>query len=139
MNAPKRFLNNKDRDELLKLIKSKLSIKQNLADVNKLLFIDDNGDIAVLTLSDGLEIQNGDSRTLTISDEGIKSAVRDYLENNPVEGGITFELGNTLEMTQDGKLNVKTTNIAEEDNPLPITSSGVNMIVGNIGAILDTI
>lgn len=54
-------------------------------------------------------------------------------------GGVAFEVGNALELTDDGILNVKTTDEAEQDNTLPITSSGVHTIVGNIGAILDTI
>lgn len=53
-------------------------------------------------------------------------------------GGVSFEPGNALEMV-DGVLNVKTTDAVEEDNTLPITSSGVHTTVGNIGAILDTI
>lgn len=53
-------------------------------------------------------------------------------------GGTAFEPGNALELV-DGVLNVKTTDTAEEDNTLPITSAGVNTIVGNIGALLDTI
>lgn len=54
-------------------------------------------------------------------------------------GGVSFTPGNALELTEDGILNVRTTNDAEEDNTLPITSAGVNAIVGNIGALLDTI
>ncbi len=54
-------------------------------------------------------------------------------------GGTAFTPGNALELTEDLVLNVRTTNDAEEDNTLPITSAGVNTIVGNIGAILDTI
>lgn len=54
-------------------------------------------------------------------------------------GGIAFVPGNALELTEDGTLNVRTTNDAEEDNTFPITSAGVHTIVGNIGAILDTI
>lgn len=54
-------------------------------------------------------------------------------------GGVAFEVGNALELTDDGVLNVITTDEAEQDNTLPITSSGVHTIVGNIGAILDTI
>lgn len=54
-------------------------------------------------------------------------------------GGIAFTPGNALELTEDGTLNVRTTNEAEADNTLPITSAGVNAIVGNIGALLDTI
>lgn len=54
-------------------------------------------------------------------------------------GGIAFVPGHALELTEDGTLNVRTTNEAEADNTLPITSAGVNTIVGNIGALLDTI
>ena len=54
-------------------------------------------------------------------------------------GGTFFIPGNALEFTPDGVLNVTTTDAAEQDNTLPITSSGVHTIVGNIGAILDTI
>ncbi len=53
-------------------------------------------------------------------------------------GGVAFRPGNALEL-KGGTLNVLTTDEAEEDNTLPITSAGVHTIVGNIGAILDTI
>lgn len=74
-----------------------------------------------------------------VSETQIASAVEKYLDEHPVDSGIDFTPGNALELTEDGVLNVKTTDTAEADNTLPITSSGVNMIVGNIGAILDTI
>lgn len=74
-----------------------------------------------------------------VSADQIKTAVDKYLEDNPVDAGVDFTPGNALELTDDGVLNVKTTNGAEPDNTLPITSAGVNTIVGNIGAILDTI
>ena len=54
-------------------------------------------------------------------------------------GGAFFTPGNALELTPDGILDVQTTDYAEQDNTLPITSSGVHTIIGNIGAILDTI
>lgn len=54
-------------------------------------------------------------------------------------GGAFFTPGNALELTPEGILDVQTTDYAEQDNTLPITSSGVHTIVGNIGAILDTI
>jgi hypothetical protein len=105
-----------------------------------------------------------------VSPEEIDEAIRDYLDENPINvgnavtytpqslteeqqaqarknigidgtgggSGVNFETGETLELV-DGVLNVKTTDVAEADNTLPITSSGVNIIVGNIGAILDTI
>lgn len=74
-----------------------------------------------------------------VSEERIKEAVDAYLEENPVDTGIDFTIGNALRLTEDGTLNVVTTDDAEKDNTLPITSAGVHTIVGNIGAILDTI
>ena len=73
-----------------------------------------------------------------VSETQIAAAVDRYLEEHPIDSGINFKPGNALSL-EDGVLNVRTTDTAEADNTLPITSSGVNMIVGNIGAILDTI
>lgn len=53
-------------------------------------------------------------------------------------GAASFETDNTL-ILADGILRVNTTDVAENDNTQPITSAGVDTIVGNIGAILDTI
>lgn len=53
-------------------------------------------------------------------------------------GAASFETDNTL-ILADGILRVNTTDVAEKDNTQPITSAGVDTIVGNIGAILDTI
>ena len=74
-----------------------------------------------------------------VSEAQISAAVEKYLDENPVDSGVNFTPGNALELTDDGTLNVKTTDNAEQDNTLPITSTGVYTIVGNIGAILDTI
>lgn len=49
------------------------------------------------------------------------------------------QVGKNLEIDEDGKLNVVTTDKAEVDNTKPITSSAVNVIVGNIDALLGTI
>lgn len=65
----------------------------------------------------------------------IDEAVGDYLAKNPIE---SVKAGNALEMIGN-TLNVITTDEAEGDNTLPITSAGVHTIVGNISAILDTI
>lgn len=43
-------------------------------------------------------------------------------------GGVDFVAGNALELTEDGELNVKTTDKAEAGNVLPITSEGVNAV-----------
>ena len=46
--------------------------------------------------------------------------------------------GDNVEITED-VISVITTNEADEDNTKPITSAGVNKIVGNIDALLETI
>lgn len=74
-----------------------------------------------------------------VSEQQIATAVEKYLDENPIDQGVNFTPGNALELTQDGVLNVLTTDEAVTDNTRPITSSGVYTIVGNIGAILDTI
>jgi hypothetical protein len=71
----------------------------------------------------------------------VLKAADDIMNAGGGEGGGgsgIIETDETL-IYKDGKLSVNTTNQAEADNTRPITSSGVYAIVGNIGAILDTI
>ena len=49
-------------------------------------------------------------------------------------GGV--KVGENLTVTEDGVLSVDTTDDAEQDNTKPITSAGVNLVVGKINAIL---
>lgn len=81
-----------------------------------------------------------------VSEEDIQKAVNKYLTEHPVSVGIASKespgivaVGENLKISETGALSVDTTDVAEEDNTKPITSSGVNTIVGNIGAILETI
>ena len=52
--------------------------------------------------------------------------------------GANFTTDETLTLANN-VLSVNTTNDAAQDNTLPITSAGVNTIVGNINALLGTI
>lgn len=52
-------------------------------------------------------------------------------------GGV--KVGENLSVTKDGVLSVDTTDSAEQDNTKPITSAGVNLVVGNINALLAVI
>ena len=52
--------------------------------------------------------------------------------------GVNFITDETLTLAS-GVLSVNTTNDATQDNTLPITSAGVNTIVGNINAFLATL
>lgn len=77
------------------------------------------------------------SKLNMISDD-IGAAVEEYLEENPIEGGVDFETDATLTL-ENGVLSVNTADAVEADNTLPITSAAVNETVGNINALLATI
>lgn len=78
-----------------------------------------------------------------VSPEDIQKAVDNYLTENPISVDIAttekagiVTVGKNLSITKDGVLSVDTTDSAEQDNTKPITSAGVNLVVGNINAIL---
>lgn len=87
---------------------------------------------------DGVLSAEGDG-----SPEDIQNAVNKYLDENPVRVDIATSekagivtVGKNLSITKDGVLSVDTTDSAEQDNTKPITSAGVNLVVGNINALL---
>ena len=53
-------------------------------------------------------------------------------------GGTSFTTDETLTL-ENGVLSVNTTDIVEGDNTLPITSAAVDVVVGNIKVLLETI
>lgn len=78
-----------------------------------------------------------------VSPEDIQKAVDNYLTENPISVDIAttekagiVTVGKNLSITKDGVLSVDTTDSAEQDNTKPITSAGVNLVVGNINALL---
>lgn len=78
-----------------------------------------------------------------VSPEDIQKAVNNYLTENPISVDIAtaekagiVAVGKNLSITEDGVLSVETTDDAEQDNTKPITSAGVNLVVGNINALL---
>ncbi len=105
------------------------------------------GDKPFEKIGDGLSVENGVlSSNSAVSEADIQKAVNKYLTEHPVSVGIASKespgivaVGENLKISETGALSVDTTDVAEEDNTKPITSSGVNTIVGNIGAILETI
>lgn len=75
-----------------------------------------------------------------VSPEEIRSALEDYLKENPIEGGVDFKTDETLALDPETKiLRVNTTDQMEQDNTRPMTSAGVYATVGNIEALLKTI
>nr|DAG28707.1 MAG TPA: Paired amphipathic helix protein [Caudoviricetes sp.] len=78
-----------------------------------------------------------------VSPEDIQKAVNKYLTENPISVDIAttekagiVAVGKNLSITKNGVLSVDTTDSAEQDNTKPITSAGVNLVVGNINALL---
>ena len=78
-----------------------------------------SGSVAVTSI-----IQTG------VDPEIVKGYVDEYLS--------AFEIDDTL-ILNDNVLRVNTTDAAEKDNTLPISSAGVYTTVGNINALLETI
>lgn len=74
------------------------------------------------------------------TDAQVAAAVSDYIDEHPMDFGVRFTTNETLTLDPDtGVLSVNTTNVVEKDNTLPVTSAAVEVVVGNIGAILDAI
>lgn len=94
-----------------------------------------------LTARRGTEVQTMDimdGEPGEVPQKQIEAAVSKYLEENPVDGGVSFVTDETLSL-KDGVLSVNTADAPEEDNTLPITSAAVAASVGNIETILGTI
>lgn len=79
----------------------------------------ENSDIIeqILARLDDLEENGGGSGA--VSKDDIREAVEEYMGKNPVE--------------------VKTTDVVEKDNTLPVTSAGVYTVCGNIEALLQAL
>lgn len=74
--------------------------------------------------------------TITTQDASGIDEVKIPIFDFPQTG--SFRTDETLNL-EDGVLSVNTTDLAEQDNTLPITSAGVYATVGNIEALLKTI
>lgn len=83
------------------------------------------------------EIDGGHRVTVTDADGTKFFDVMDGKDSE--ESGVAFEVGQALELTPDGILNVLTASEASADNTLPITSAAVNTVVGNIEILLSKI
>lgn len=70
----------------------------------------------------------------------IKEGDEVFIEGTDSEGGTTtIKIDETLKMNGEGVLGVNTITEAIKDNTLPITSGGVETILGNINILLDLI
>lgn len=73
----------------------------------------------ILARLDDLEENGGGGGSGAVSKDDIREAVEEYMGKNPVE--------------------VKTTDVVEKDNTLPVTSAGVYTVCGNIEALLQAL
>lgn len=73
----------------------------------------------------------------SISGEQLQDAVAKYMVDNPIEKSI--KTNESLYVTADGRLAVKTADVAEKDNTLPISSGAVHVQIGNINTLLEKI
>ena len=119
----------------------------------------DNDTLSASVDEDAIEADIGDSTVLgdptgkyipipSIAKEGQTIVVETVDDNGrPTKwkatdfpkSGVLFTTDKTLKLSADNVLSVNTTNDAEKDNTLPITSAGVAATVGNIEIILKTI
>lgn len=95
-----------------------------------------NGSYNQSTKSLVFTLQNGNTISIPIGDIVSGLATTEYVDNSV--NSIRLNSGNNVEI-KDGVISVLTTNNAEEDNTRPITSAGVNTIVGNIDVLLKLI
>ncbi|MBP3311846.1 MAG: hypothetical protein J6L72_06380 [Butyricicoccus sp.] len=94
-----------------------------------------------LTAKRGTEVQTMDimdGEPGEVPQKQIEAAVSKYLEENPVDGGVSFVTDKTLSL-KDGVLSVNTTDEAKEADPRPITAQGVYNEFAVINALLKTI
>lgn len=92
-----------------------------------------------LTITRGSEVQTMDFIG-SVDEAQVEQIVRDYLQENPPSGGVSFTTDETLTLDPEtGVLGVNTADEAETDNTLPITSAAVATQLGNIEILLKTI
>lgn len=85
----------------------------------------------------GLDIPKGDGvQDVIVNGDSVVHAGIAYID---IGGLASVDIDRNTLTIENNVLRVNTTNDAEEDNSLPITSAGVHTIVGNIEALLGAI
>ena len=98
--------------QIMQALAGKVSTDQGRENAGKILGIGEDGTVSPVDTPTG---SGGGS----VSKDDIREAVEEYMEKNPVE--------------------VKTTDVVEKDNTLPVTSAGVYTVCGNIEALLQAL
>ncbi len=98
--------------QIMKALAGKIGTDQGTENAGKILGIGEDGVVAPVDAPAG-------SGSGAVSKDDIREAVEEYMKKNPVE--------------------VKTTDVVEKDNTLPVTSAGVYTVCGNIEALLQAL
>ena len=98
--------------QIMQALAGKISAEQGDENAGKILGIGEDGVVAPVDAPAG---SGGGS----VSKDDIREAVENYMAANPVE--------------------VKTTDVVEKDNTLPVTSAGVYTVCGNIEALMQAL
>ena len=98
--------------QIMQALAGKIGTNQGAENAGKILGIGEDGMVAPVDAPTG-------SGSGAVSKDDIREAVGKKKKKNPVE--------------------VKTTDVVEKDNTLPVTSSGVYMVCGNIEALLQAL
>lgn len=98
--------------QIMQALAGKIGTDQGAENAGKILGIGEDGVVAPVDAPTG-------SGSGEVSKDDIRAAVEEYMEENPIE--------------------VKTTDVVEEDNTLPVTSAGVYTVCGNIEALLQAL
>ena len=99
-------------EQIMQALAGKINTAQGAENAGKILGIGEDGVVAPVDAPTG---SGGGS----VSKDDIREAVENYMTANPVE--------------------VETTDLVEKDNTLPVTSTGVYTVCGNIEALLKTL
>lgn len=98
--------------QIMQALAGKVGADQGAENAGKILGIGEDGVVAPVDAPAG-------SGSGAVSKDDIREAVEEYMKKNPVE--------------------VKTTDVVEKDNTLPVTSAGVYTVCGNIEALLQAL
>lgn len=92
-------------------------------------------------IADSIRYKNGATTKYYPSqmDEAIEALEAPVVDFATKESPGIVQIGNNIDVSEDGVISISTTNNVEEDNTKPITSAGVYTQLGNINSLLEQI
>lgn len=102
-----------------------------------------NGYPGSIKVPSGFTQKNGEdfalmeAHAIQVDEDGTR--LDEKLASLAFQSGASFKIDDTLSLSDEGVLSVNTADEAAADNTLPIKSSAVHTIVGNINVLLETI